>query len=160
MEIWKEIKGFENYQISNLGRVKNSKGDFIKFGLNKSGYYFIRVSKNSLKKSINVATLVATHFMEHIPSGHNLTINHISGNKLDNSVSNLEIVTSRENKIHSIDKNKTTSKYTGVHYCKKRNQWVSQITINGKLNHLGRFNNELEAAKAYKNKLEKEWLYQ
>ena len=38
-EIWKDIKGFDNYQISNLCRVKNVKFNrFIKPLLDNNGY--------------------------------------------------------------------------------------------------------------------------
>lgn len=154
MEIWKDIKDYEGlYKVSNLGRVKNSKGAFLKFRITISGYYYVKLSKDSKISNMSVASIVAINFLNHIRCGHNLTINHISGNKLDNNVDNLELVTSRQNKILSIDKNKTTSKYAGVNYHKKRNQWRSRICVNGITKYLGRFKTELEAHEAYQNKL-------
>ena len=41
------------------------------------------------------------------------------------------------------------SGYRGVHYNKRDNKWVSQITIDKKVIYLGNFNTTLEAAKAY-----------
>ena len=39
MEIWKEITGFENYMVSNLGRVYSKKsGLILKPGMDKKGY--------------------------------------------------------------------------------------------------------------------------
>ena len=49
--------------------------------------------------------------------------------------------------------------FKGVSFDKTRNKWYCQITINKKSKHLGRFENEIDAAKKYneyiiENKLE------
>ena len=80
-----------------------------------------------------------------------LVINHINFDKKDNKVSNLEIVTNRENSNRK--HLKSTSKYTGVSFEKDRNKWVAQIKINGKRVLLGRFSNEIDASNAYQSKL-------
>lgn len=46
---------------------------------------------------------------------------------------------------------KTSSKYKGVTWDKESDKWMAQIYINGKRKFLGRFFNELEAARAYQN---------
>jgi hypothetical protein len=48
---------------------------------------------------------------------------------------------------------KTSSKYKGVSFDKKRNKWVSYININKKRKHIGYFNTELEAHKAVQKSL-------
>jgi len=52
-----------------------------------------------------------------------------------------------------INKPKTSSKYKGVTWVKERNKWKSQITINGKIKHIGSFKCELAAHHAYQKKL-------
>lgn len=102
MEVWKKIKGFENYQISNLGNVKsiqpNKKEKILKFRYTKYGY--VRVMLVG-KKELLVHRLVALEF---IPNIHNKPqVNHINGIKNDNRVDNLEWCTQSENIIHSLN---------------------------------------------------------
>ena len=82
-----------------------------------------------------------------IPEGR--IVDHINGNKLDNRLCNLRFVSPRENIANSSSKSGSTSKYKGVSFDTSRSKWISSIQINGKTKHLGRFESEEEAAKAY-----------
>jgi hypothetical protein len=150
-EIWKTIENYPDYQVSNLGRVKSfrsGKECILKAQINSSGYKILNLflKKN---KTFYVHKLVASAFL----GKSNLQVNHINSNKLDNNVYNLEYVSHRENSSHrSLNKN-FTSKYTGVSWKKHSNKWQCHITINGKKNHLGMFDSELDAHNAYKNAL-------
>lgn len=75
---------------------------------------------------------------------------HKNGNGLDNQEENLKHVTNRENCQNKHIQR--TSKYPGVYWNKERNKWQSNIKINGKTKYLGRYDNEIEASKAYENK--------
>lgn len=94
-EIWKDIEGYEGlYQVSNLGRTKSLKRKFVKeekiltYTKNKKGYLQVSLTKNGKTKTERVNRLVAKTF---IPNPKNLPqVNHIDGNKLDNSIENLE----------------------------------------------------------------------
>jgi hypothetical protein len=98
LEIWKNIVGYENYQISNLLNVRNSNGLILKISLN-SNYYRFGLSKNNKLKYIRLHRLVAIAF---IPNPENLPcINHIDGNKLNNNIDNLEWCTYRHNQLHA-----------------------------------------------------------
>lgn len=102
MEKWKDIAGFEGlYQISNLGRVKSLRKNIIlKPGIvakrnNKQGYEIVHIKY----KQYYVHRLVAEAF---IPNTKKLPqVNHIDGNKLNNSIENLEWVTAKENIKHA-----------------------------------------------------------
>lgn len=74
-------------------------------------------------------------------------IDHINHNKLDNTRKNLRIVTPQQNSINTSSRKGSTSKYVGVSYDNSRNKWLAMITIDRKLKNLGRFNNEIDAAK-------------
>ena len=90
MEEFRDLKGFENYQISNLGRIYSKKRrTCLKVKrLGNSGYYQVRLSKDGSYVYKNLHRLIAETF---IPNPNNLrTVNHINGNKLDNRISNLE----------------------------------------------------------------------
>ncbi len=161
-EIFKDIPDYKGlYQVSNLGNVKSLerrvrcingfrtlKGRALIHTIGSKGYYRVGLSKNSKCKTRRVHQLVAESFLNHKPVGYKLVVNHIDFDKLNNKVENLEIVTQREN---SNQKHlKSSSKYIGVSWKKRENKWRAQININNKRKHLGYFDNELEAADAYK----------
>lgn len=52
-------------------------------------------------------------------------------------------------KTHTLPPSKHSSKYKGVGWQKGKNKWRARIVINGKFKHIGYFNDEIEAAKAY-----------
>ncbi len=102
MEIWKKIKGFENYEVSNLGRVKSysrKKERILKFRITKTGYYRVMLQSNCFKKELLIHRLVAIAFLE--ADKNKPDVNHIDSNKSNNKLENLEWVTKSENIKHS-----------------------------------------------------------
>lgn len=152
-EIWKPILGYENYQVSSFGRVKNTKfnKEILLKAKTTTKYLTVNLYKDNVKKTRNIHQLVAIAFLGHNPNGCKLVINHINFNSFDNTLENLEIVTSRENgnKKHI----KSSSKYTGVSWCKKSKKFRSVISINNKNKYLGIFENEIDAHNAYQKAL-------
>lgn len=153
-EIWKDIPGYEGlYQVSSIGRVKSlyfNKEKILSQNKNQGGYMFIGIRKNKKSKTIPVHQLVAMAFLDHTPCGLKLVVNHINLNKTDNRVENLEIITQRENANHKHIK--STSDYVGVSWEKRSKKWRAAIGIDGRVKHLGLFDNETDAYTAYKNK--------
>lgn len=92
----KTIKNFSNYLIHSDGRIINKRtGRTLKISKNQKGYHQIQLSNNGKSKTITIHRLVYTHFVSDVPVG--LEINHIDGNKNNNHVSNLEVVTKKDN---------------------------------------------------------------
>lgn len=164
-EIWSPIKGFEGfYEFSNLNNVKSlsriikrkngvsfiSKERILKPTLTK-GYYKVCLHLNGKPYTLGIHQIIAIQYLEHIPCGFELVVDHINEIKTDNRLENLQIITNRENTAKSI-KN-CSSEYTGVVWSKKANKWQSFIVINKKLVYLGSFDTEKEASKCYKNAL-------
>ena len=152
-EIWKEIEGFKDYEISNLGRVKSirkGKERFLKLNLG-SNYLRVSLSRNGKSKTIRIHQLVAEAFLNHKPCGYKLVVDHINGIKTDNRLKNLQVITQRENA--SKDRKGGTSKYVGVYWNKSNKNWRARIQINGKDKNLGSFTDELKASETYQKAL-------
>lgn len=81
----------------------------------------------------------------------NLVVDHINGNSLDNRLCNLRICKQKDNMQNMKYRNSPnrTSKYLGVYYNKRNNNWRSTFRFNGKQIEVGSFKTEIEAAKAY-----------
>jgi hypothetical protein len=67
-------------------------------------------------------------------------VDHINGNKLDNTKINLRVCTHKENIRNSGLYSDNTSGYKGVSFDKNRNKWISYISVDRKFKYLGRFN--------------------
>ena len=152
VEIFKPIPEYPNYEVSNLGRVKS-----LRFGKERilkpsssTGYLIVTLCNEIKRKSFLVHQLIAMTFLNHIPNGHKLVIDHVDNDKTNNHLSNLRIVTNRFNTSRHTG---GTSKYSGVYWNKDCKKWVSQITIKGKRKHLGYFENEYDAYLEYKKRI-------
>ena len=77
-----------------------------------------------------------------------LIIDHINGDGLHNYESNLRHVTHRENSQNHVNAN-YSSKYPGVCYDKRRNNWKAYARINRKFINIGNYNTEEIAYKHY-----------
>lgn len=96
----------ERYQVSNFGNVKNKlTGKLFKNSIQKDGYRSVKFRNRLEGLNLNIRThrLVARAFLVPINEEFDETkqVNHIDGNKSNNNVTNLELVTCRENSIHA-----------------------------------------------------------
>ena len=122
LEIWKPIPNYEEYEVSNLGRVKRLAYDKTVCGggiqhcnerilspqTRKFGYQAIMLSKNGTVKSFLIHRLVATAF---IPNPNNLPqINHKDEIPSNNCVENLEWCTQKYNSNYGTSKNRIAAK--------------------------------------------------
>lgn len=153
MEEFKEIRNFEGmYSISKKGNVKSiprkgrKKEMLLKQSVDKNGYKYVMLFKNSKAKLFRIHQLLAITFLNHTPNGHHIVVDHIDGNKKNNELTNLQLVTERFNL--SKDK-KGTSKFTGVYWAKHARKWKATIFKDGKNKHLGYYNCEFKAHLQY-----------
>jgi len=154
-EIWKDIPNYEGmYQVSNLGRVKSlkrSKEVVLKLMDDTKGYLCLSLYKDGVKRTRKVHRLVAEAFLGHKPNGMKLVVDHIDHDTKNNKVSNLRVVTQRQNASHL--KKNGSSKYTGVYLFKRTGKWVARIQVNKCEVHLGYFKTEYQAHLAYQKAL-------
>ena len=81
-EVFKEIKGYEKYEVSNLGRVRNSKTlRILKQGRTWNGYRTVTIYCNNIKKTRKVHQLVCVSFMNHDHCGFKLVVKHLNYDK-------------------------------------------------------------------------------
>ena len=171
-EIWKELPGYEGlYQVSNKGNVKSlsrtitkgnityvTKDKILKQSVDTVGYPYVNLSDYKKQKTFRIHQLLAIAFLNHTPNKYDgLLVDHIDGNKLNNNLSNLQLVTNRKNS--SKDRKNKTSKFTGVSWHKQSNKWLAQVRKNNKVEYLGVFEKEEDAAIAYLNSLQAERMY-
>lgn len=104
MEIWRSLEHFNNFIISNEGRVKNlNSGNILKGTYTKKGYLCVCLWQNKKSYTKRVHRLVAQTFIEN--KYNKPYVNHKNLNKSDNRVINLEWVTHNENMQHFIKHN-------------------------------------------------------
>ena len=117
MENWVIINEATNYEISNLGRVRNRKTlQILKGRPTKTGYLQVNIKIDESGKFVNrfIHRLVAQHFIKN--PENKPQVNHIDGNKANNIVSNLEWATISENQYHrhTIGSDRTSNRRVGA----------------------------------------------
>lgn len=134
-EIWKDIEGYDNYQISSLGNVRKiTKNGFThikcsprgsqKTSKTKEKYMGVTLSKNGTRKGFSVHRLVAEAF---IPNPNNYPlINHINGIKDDNCVCNLEWCTIKQNIQHAYDVLNMRNHYGSIKQYSKEGEFIKE----------------------------------
>lgn len=82
-----------------------------------------------------------------------ISVDHINGDGTDNQRSNLRIVTNTQNQHNARKRLGCTSVYKGVSSAIANGyQWSAKIRIEKRLDHIGYFANEADAAQAYNNR--------
>lgn len=148
MEIWREIKGFENsYQVSSNGRVKSlerycktkggklrlKKESLLKPGYTLTGYQHVILRNNGEYKSVLIHRLVAEAF---IPNPDVLPqVNHKDENKSNNCVDNLEWCTQSYNNIYGTRLNKLSNSLKGRIFTDEHCKKISENKLSKHIHH-------------------------
>ena len=120
-------------------------GNF-KWGINGSGnrYYAVRNVKTGTGKT---KMMYMHREIMNPPPG--LFVDHKNSHTLDNRRANLRLATRCQNMQNMRKRKNATSKYIGVSFKKAEGKWDARIKHEGKLILLGRFDNEIDGAKAH-----------
>lgn len=115
----------------------------FKWNIGGNGYVYTSPSK--------YAFILMHRLILNLSNKKKSIVDHINGNPLDNRKSNLrECHRSGENLANRRkQKGLYSSKYKGVSWGKSRQKWISSIGFKNKSISLGRFDKEIDAAKAY-----------
>lgn len=127
--------------------VDNENYDYLnKFSwhINSWGYVYRHIPKNRKSK-------ISMH-REIMGFPKDMCIDHINHNTLDNRKQNLRVCTLSQNGANQIKRKGLSSIFKGVTWDKSKNKWMAQIMIHKKHFYLGRYKDEIEAAKAYDKK--------
>jgi hypothetical protein len=141
------------------GQIRNIRLNKALLNVNSNGYILVQLCVNYKRK-----VLKAHHVVWFFEYGlwPKQSLDHIDGNKVNNHYSNLRECSARENAQFFKAKKGTsvTSVFMGVSLCKSRGKWKTQISLDSPFSkptykNLGRFNCEIEAARAYDKALVK-----
>ena len=129
--------------VNSMGEVYGLKADgeirIIENGANnKYGYNLIRCGNKMVKRH----RIIAYTYLDLDLDNPKQQIDHIDGNKLNNSLDNLRVVTHQQNQW-----NRTKAK--GYYFHKASQKWKAQITLNRKEIYLGLYKTESEARVSY-----------
>jgi len=101
MKIKKEIENIPGYFVDELGNVYNSKEHRFHPFKDNCGYLQVTLKVNKKDKHVRVHRLVANAFL---PNPENKAqVNHIDGDKTNNTLENLQWMTNKENSIHAYE---------------------------------------------------------
>jgi hypothetical protein len=113
MEEWRPIEGYNNYLVSNFGRVMNSRGYVFKDNIDSNGYYRVNLVKDGKLKTMRIHRLVAKAYLPSTEPSLNF-IDHIDRNRLNNRVENLRWSNNTLNCHNRNNQRNSTSRYNGV----------------------------------------------
>ena len=147
-EIWAPIEGYEGYEISTKGRVRSYWKNEMVGGKERiivslvetpsylairieSGYLRVHFGRKGKKIKPRIHRLMAIAFL---PNLNNLEcVDHIDGNTLNNSLSNLRWCSKQQNILNSKIQNTNTSGTPGVYFRSdgRKLPWIADWRVNG-----------------------------
>jgi hypothetical protein len=97
VEEWRSISGYEKYQVSSMGRVRNAAtGLVLKLTVDQDGYQLVTVGSCPHRKLVKVHRLVCEAFIGPAAPGQK-QVRHLDGSKANNVPANLCWGNPREN---------------------------------------------------------------
>ena len=124
IEQWRLISGYDNYEISSHGRVRNNKSkNILKTYTEKAGYVLIGLYKDGKTKTHRIHRLVGFAFLE--KKDGDIEVDHIDHNRANNNYENLRWTTHSGNMRNKSTSKTNTSGTSGVCYDNQKGLWVA-----------------------------------
>ena len=147
IEIFKNIDGYDNYQITNFGRVFDVRREMFlepyRANINGKVYMQLSLLDNDGKRCLKrIHRLVSEAFIEN--PENKTSVDHIDGDGTNNNVHNLRFVTHQQNMMN---RKPHENKFKGIE--KDRQKFRARIFYDGKYYELGRHATAEEAALCY-----------
>ncbi|MEX3315676.1 HNH endonuclease [Sulfitobacter sp. PS-8MA] len=146
---WKERPSW----MFKLGGVKGQSGSAATWNARYAGKEaFTALSHGYPYSSINDRSVLAHRVIWTIVTGTwpGSEVDHIDGDRANNSWQNLRLVTSSQNKMNRGVQRNSTSGHKGVGFHKASGRWRAYIKVLGKQRHLGHFDTMEGACEAYR----------
>jgi hypothetical protein len=142
--IWRSVV-VVNPEQGTIDRIMPSGEKRLDIGAFSRGYKKV----NFLGKVLPVQRVIWEHVHGPVPEG--MLVDHINGDRSDNRIANLRLVTPSQNtqNQHKPRKDNQSSGIKGVTFYKPTKTWQAQIKALGTYHYLGRYKTKEEAALAY-----------
>lgn len=158
-ETWKPVQGAQDlrfpggYEVSDLGRVRNSRGQILAMQVRKrDGYVCVGLRYSGVRRTVKVHRLVAEAFLPN--PGSLPVVDHVAGNRQDNRAVSFRWSDHSANG-HNRHQTRAASGLLGAYPAESStNPWRGVVRVNGKQKHLGVFATAEEAAQARNTYLE------
>ncbi len=152
-EEWRQVVGFEDYEVSDCGEVRNIKTKrLLTFFQDKGGYYRVSLRKNGQPTNKLVHRIVAEAFLTN--PENKPCVDHIDTVRTNNTVSNLRWVTHKENANNELSKKHYSEFKTEWWKDEDRRKWMSESKIGSKNPNYGKHYTD-EEKKCRRDKLSK-----
>jgi hypothetical protein len=145
--IWKSIEGFDKYEVSNTGNIRNiESGKILKNSLSPSkGYFRVNLMRDGKRHTFEVHLLVAGAFLGPTPQGR--YIDHRDDTKTNNYDSNLQFLTNRQNTTKPLAKK---HQFLGTDLVEgTQSRWRARCLVDGKRKTIISSGSRRVAANAY-----------
>lgn len=131
---WREV-GVEFFATKNSWSSWNSRFSGKTAGkLRDDGYLSVRLKYLNTSKTYLLHRVALKMFYGKDPEGF---VDHINGNRQDNRIENLRVVSRSENQRNQKKRTNNTTGVLGVSWSKHANAWLARITYDGKQKNLG-----------------------
>jgi hypothetical protein len=142
-EVWRTLADYPEYEVSDLGRVRNAKKKTLRIpDLNSKGYARHRLVREGKIIRKFVHRLVADAFLTN-PENKQM-VDHINGDHTDNRLVNLRWTTRSENMLNG--KVRKDKKHTTLRNIVKNGNWFRwKVCVGGRIHTSGNFQTEQEA---------------
>jgi hypothetical protein len=111
-------------------------------------FYATRMMSRTVCRELGIPRRFIMMHNELLSPPDGFIVDHRDGDGLNNQRANLRHATRHQN-MQNMKAVIGSSKYKGVHRPSGRNKWVARIRVNSRVQTLGRFETEAEAALAY-----------